>query len=217
MSDGSSVPVRFQCRHRLRSGHRIGFVECDQPGECLGGADPQPGFFAVWIFRHNFNSRPVRHVSNRAWNQAAGFNGTVGLTCQPASTSAQITCTMSPTSAYGRRFWRNGDDDYLHDRAARSLRRHLIAGATWPGLAGGQQQHPVCRHFFAWLALAPPSMTGLGLMLLVFFAAGVGCGGGSSSGGSAQTGGTPKGSYSITVTATSGSLSHTANVAVTVH
>jgi subtilase family serine protease len=29
---------------------------------------------------------------------SAGFNGTVGLTCQPASTSAQISCTISPTS-----------------------------------------------------------------------------------------------------------------------
>jgi hypothetical protein len=54
-------------------------------------------------------------------------------------------------------------------------------------------------------------------MLLVFFAAGMGCGG-SSSGGGGKTGGTPAGSYTITVTATSASpqLSHTANLAVTV-
>jgi hypothetical protein len=50
-------------------------------------------------------------------------------------------------------------------------------------------------------------MAGLGLMLFVFLAAGLGCGGGSSSnGGSTQTGGTPAGTYNITVTATSGSL-----------
>ena len=36
------------------------------------------------------------------------------------------------------------------------------------------------------------------LMLLVFFAAGVGCGGGSSSGGNTQTGGTPAGNYTVT-------------------
>ena len=58
-------------------------------------------------------------------------------------------------------------------------------------------------------------MAGLGVMLLVFFAAGMGCGGGGSSSGT-KTGGTPAGSYTIAVTATSGALSHTANVAVTV-
>jgi trimeric autotransporter adhesin len=60
-------------------------------------------------------------------------------------------------------------------------------------------------------------MAGLGVMLLVFFSAGIGCGGGSSS-GNVKTGGTPAGNYTITVTATSASpqLSHTANVAVTV-
>jgi hypothetical protein len=60
-------------------------------------------------------------------------------------------------------------------------------------------------------------VVGLGVTLLVFFVAGMGCGGGSSSGGT-KTGGTPAGSYTITVTATttSPSLSHTATVAVTV-
>jgi hypothetical protein len=99
---------------------------------------------------------------------------------------------------------------------------HVLSGATssqgphglgWLGASSSAL-------FAGILFLGVPSrrrrMTGIGLMLLVFFAAGLGCGGGSSSGGSAKTGGTPKGSYSITVTATSGSLSHTANVAVTV-
>ena len=59
-------------------------------------------------------------------------------------------------------------------------------------------------------------MSGFGLMLLIFFAAGVGCGG--SSGSSGHTAGTPAGRYTIAVTATSTTppLSHTANVAVTV-
>jgi hypothetical protein len=61
-------------------------------------------------------------------------------------------------------------------------------------------------------------VAGLGLMVLIFFAAGVSCGGGSNNGGGGKTGGTPAGSYTITVTATSASpqVSHTAHVAVTV-
>ena len=106
--------------------------------------------------------------------------------------------------------------DYLHDRAARALRRHLIAGAAGLGWLAASSSALFAGIFFLGVPSRRRRMTGLGLMLLVFFAAGVGCGGGSSSGGSAQTGGTPKGSYNITVTATSGSLSHTANVAVTV-
>ena len=59
-------------------------------------------------------------------------------------------------------------------------------------------------------------IAGLGLMLIVFFAAGVGCGGGSSSGGSSQAGGTPSGTYTVTITATSGSIVQTEALSVTV-
>jgi len=61
-------------------------------------------------------------------------------------------------------------------------------------------------------------VAGLGLMVLIFFAARTGGGGGGSSGTGGRTGGTPAGSYTITVTATSASpqLSHTAIVAITV-
>jgi hypothetical protein len=60
-------------------------------------------------------------------------------------------------------------------------------------------------------------IAGLGVMLLVFFVAGVGCGGGSgSSNNNNVTPGTPAGSYNITVTATSGAVTHSANVLLTV-
>lgn len=146
-----------------------------------------------------------------------GFVGTVNLACAltPASTTAGVMCSIPASVSL------NGS----------SQTASLTISTTAPHVLSGTSsaQGP---HGLGWLAtgssalfagiffLGVPSrrrrMTGLGLMLLVFFAAGVGCGGGSSSGGSVKTGGTPKGSYSITVTATSGSLSHTASVAVTV-
>jgi hypothetical protein len=52
-------------------------------------------------------------------------------------------------------------------------------------------------------------------MLLLFFA-GLGCGGGSSS-KTTQTGGTPAGTYNITVTATSGSITHLVTFKLTVN
>jgi hypothetical protein len=61
----------------------------------------------------------------------------------------------------------------------------------------------------------------LGLVLLALMISGLifmmACGGGSSSGGGGGHPGTPAGSYTITVTATAGSLTHTAPVTVVVH
>jgi hypothetical protein len=53
-----------------------------------------------------------------------------------------------------------------------------------------------------------------GILFLTLVAAGISCGGGSSSHTSKP--GTPAGTYTIAVTATSGSLTHTTNVAITV-
>ncbi len=147
-----------------------------------------------------------------------GFVGTVDLACAltPASTTAGVTCSVPASVSL------NGS----------SQTASLTISTTAPHVLSGTSAASQGPHGWGWLAastgalfagicfLGLPSrrrrITGLGLMLLVFFAAGVGCGGGSSSSGSVKTGGTPKGSYSITVTATSGSLSHTSNVAVTV-
>ena len=147
-----------------------------------------------------------------------GFVGTVDLVCAltPPSTTAGVTCNIPASVAL------NGS----------SQTASLTISTTAPHVLSGTSASSQGPHGMGWLAtgstallagiffLGVPSrrrrMTGLGLMLLVFFAAGMGCGGGSSSSGSVKTGGTPKGSYSITVTATSGSLAHTANVAVTV-
>jgi subtilase family serine protease len=148
-----------------------------------------------------------------------GFSGTVDLTCTPPASTASITCsfgsttsvTLSPTNTSG----------------TATLTISTVAPHAQSGESSGLRQNG-----FGWLpagggllagifVLGVPSrrrrhLAGLGLMLLVFFAAGVGCGGGSSSSGSTKTGGTPAGSYSVTVKATSGSTSRTATAALTV-
>jgi subtilase family serine protease len=137
-----------------------------------------------------------------------GFAGPVAFTCSvTGGGSPAPTCAFSVSPVPNA----SGTSTLTVSTTA----SHSLSGAlTSPGSGRG----------FGWLAssttlfagiflLGVPMrrrrrMAGFGLMLLVFFAAGVGCGGGSSSGGgSAQTGGTPAGTYTITVTATSGSLS----------
>jgi subtilase family serine protease len=151
-----------------------------------------------------------------------GFSGTVNLTCTSPASTASITCSFgSTTSVVLNSTTTSGTATLTISTAA----AHVVSGKSaalrpygfgWLPASGG------------WLlagifVLGVPSrrrryLAGLGLMLLVFFAAGVGCGGGSSSSGSTKTGGTPAGSYTITVTAasTSPALSHTANVTVAV-
>jgi len=146
-----------------------------------------------------------------------GFVGTVNLACAltPASTTAGVTCSIPASVAL------NGSSETA-SLTISTTAPHVLSGATSSqgphdlGWLGASSSALFAGVFFLGVPSRRRRMTGIGLTLLVFFAAGVGCGGGSSSGGSAKTGGTPKGNYSITVTATSGSLSHTANVAVTV-
>lgn len=56
----------------------------------------------------------------------------------------------------------------------------------------------------------------LTLIMVAFLIAAIGCGGSSGGGGGGGGGGTPAGNYTVSVTATSGSTTHTTNIAVTV-
>ncbi len=136
-----------------------------------------------------------------------GFTGSVALTCAVTgggSPAPSCTFSLNPVT--------NGSGTStltVHTTAATS------AALKWPGSSQG----------FGWLVASSGALFagifflgvpdhrrrrlgGLGLMLLVFVAAGAGCGGGNStSGGSTKTGGTPAGTYTITVTATGGSQS----------
>jgi hypothetical protein len=131
------------------------------------------------------------------------------------ATATGPTCAVAPTSV--------ANSSGTSTLTIKTNASHSLSGALAP--------HG--NHGFGWLTatsgalfagivfLGLPSRrrrtTGLALMLVVFFAAGVGCGGGSSSsGGSTQTGGTPAGTYTVTVTGTSGTMTHTTSVVLTV-
>jgi subtilase family serine protease len=144
-----------------------------------------------------------------------GFTGPVTLTCSSVTGGG----TPAPTCGFSLSSVANASGTStltVGTTAARS-----ISGALTP--ASGR---------FGWLAASSGAlfasifvlgvpvrrrrrMAGLGLMLLTFFAAGVGCGGGNST-PPVKSGGTPAGTYSITVTATSGSSTHTKLFTLTV-
>jgi subtilase family serine protease len=147
-----------------------------------------------------------------------GFSGTVDLACTAPASTTTITCSFGSTSPVTLNSTTTTSTATLTISTAAP---HLVSGTSASLRPYGFGWLPASGALLAGIfVLGVPSrrrryLAGFGLMLLVFFAAGIGCGGGSS-GGSVKTGGTPAGSYSITVTATSGSQSRTATVAVTV-
>jgi subtilase family serine protease len=149
-----------------------------------------------------------------------GFNGTVNLACAltPASTTVGVTCAFLPPASVSV----NGSSQTA-TLTISTVPPHVLSGTS------ASLQRP---RGFGWVAASGSALlagvfllgiplrwrrrgAGLGVMLVVFLAAGMGCGGGSST-PPPKTGGTPVGNYTIAVTATSGALTHNTNLAVTV-
>ena len=157
-------------------------------------------------------------LSTIAITSMNGFNGSVSLSCSAIAPSR----TPSPSCSFNPSLVVNGSGTAT--LTVSTTAPHVLSGMSTSQRLPG----------FGWVAagssllvgvflLGVPSRrrqreAGLALMVLVFLVAGVSCGGGSNSGSSGKTGGTPPGKYAFTVTATSTSppLSHTANVFVTV-
>jgi hypothetical protein len=143
-------------------------------------------------------------------SQIAGFTGTVNLTCSLQSTMTYSSCSLNPTS-----FSVPGGSSILTvstTAPSAALRRFNRPGWFIPS-AGAL--------FACILLLLTPrkkrrAKLAFGLLTFVLLAAAlVACGGGSSTPPPSSPG-TPTGTYTGTVTATSGKLTHTLNISVVV-
>jgi hypothetical protein len=139
-----------------------------------------------------------------------GFTGTVNFTCAVPATMKEAACSLAPTS-----LTTSGTTVLTVTTTAPHTVGSLFNPDAWFMLGGGTLlagllllSIPVKRRR---LKLA------FGLMCVVLLTAGAfGCGGGSSGGGPTTDPGTAAGTYSVSVTATSGATVHTTNVSVTV-
>ena len=143
-----------------------------------------------------------------------GFNSSVSLTCSIAPAANRgPTCSFNPSSVAGG----SGTSTLTVNTTPATS---ASVGPRWRGV------------FYAmWLPISGLALLGtgftsrrkklLGLLLLCLLISGLiflgACGGGSPSGGGNGQPGTPAGNYAVTVSATSGSLTHTVPVTVAVH
>jgi hypothetical protein len=158
-------------------------------------------------------------VFNLAVAAQGGFTGQVALSCS-APTTQGVNCSLSPTSA------QPGTPVKLTVTTTGSS-----AALTLP--PGDVPSHPL---YLAWIGVPAVALMGLGslrlrsmrrglaFLLLCFalwasVAIQVACSSSSGSGnggGGSGSGATPAGSYTVNITAVSGSIQHTSSVSVTV-
>jgi len=138
-----------------------------------------------------------------------GFSGAVGLSCS-APASALITCSLSSSSVTPGGASNTASATLtIKTTAASATLEPRTAPLWWTGSGAV---------FAGLLLVGIPTRrrrlaVALTLVTVALVASLAGCGGGSSS---PKSPGTPAGSYTVTVTGTSGSTSHTTNVSVVV-
>jgi subtilase family serine protease len=147
---------------------------------------------------------------------SGGFTGTVSLSCAitPTAASDPMTCSIPTSVAVGSTAAQTATLTVSTTAASTALNQ--TRKLFWPS-AGGAALALV--FLFGIPARRRKWLSMLGLLLLVVSVAGIGCGGGSSSGsgGSTSNPGTTAGTYAVTVTGTSGSITQTTIVNVTVN
>jgi trimeric autotransporter adhesin len=145
----------------------------------------------------------------------SGFAGTVVFTCSVPSSMSEASCSATSAqiaASSGTTSTLTVTTTEAHSIAARARPDHWMASGIGAILAG-------------FICLGVPAVKRRRSSLLVPFilllllgmmsCGGNGGGGGSTSGGHTDPG-TPAGTYSLTLTATSGTASHAMNVSVTV-
>jgi hypothetical protein len=147
------------------------------------------------------------------------FTGTVTLSCSVSGPSGATDpgCSLSQSSYTASGTVAQTAANLTISSTAPTTSLNQTRKLFWPS-AGGAALALVL--FFAvprrrrnWLAM-------LGLLVLFVSVAGLGCGGGgssSSSGGGGGNSGTTAGAYTVTVTGTSGSITQTTQVSVTIN
>jgi hypothetical protein len=156
-------------------------------------------------------------VFNLAVAALGGFNSSVTLSCS-APTAQGVNCSLAPTTA------QPGTPVKLTVTTTGSS-----AALTLP--PGAKPLHPL---YAAWIGLPAMALMGFGslrlrsmrrglaFLLLCFALCGsvaiqVACGSGSGNGGSGSgSGATPAGTYTVNITAVSGTIQHSSSVTVTV-
>ncbi len=141
---------------------------------------------------------------------SSGFTGSVAFTCAVPGTMTAAACSMNPTSVTT-----SGSTTLTVTTAAPTAVPPPFTfplGFVGPAIIAGLFLLLLIFTRRRRLALV------MGLLTLVLVGAGlVACGGGGGGGGGiTHNPGTPAGTYSVTVTGTSGSLTHSTSVSVTV-
>jgi hypothetical protein len=153
-------------------------------------------------------------TSSVAFTSGAGFTGTVSLSCMVPSVMLEASCLVRPSSlsTVGARATLTVSTMGPHAVA------RLDSGPNW--LVGGAVLVLGCLLCLGVPAKGRRQRVAFALLVSALAAAAFGaCGGGGGTpvgGGGPPDPGTPAGTYSVTVSATSGTVSNTANVSVTV-
>jgi hypothetical protein len=148
---------------------------------------------------------------NLTLSPAAGFSGSVTLSC--SGSPQETTCSVSPATATLNNAPVNATVTVTTTAPATALLAPNTGAFSSPQIAGLMLGLGALWCASRRRKLLRPAIT---VVMVVAQAALIGCGGGSSTTTTPTQRGTPAGSYTLVVTATSGSTSHSQNLALIV-